>query len=440
MPELYNVGNPINREERNNLNLTFRDILNRFSSIKLQFEQNNDEFTTLSNELNELIPLIQRFTNSQTNLQNQINQLVANGDSSPEAAQARVGYNNTVYTTLKQRLDAEITNALNTPPKSTTVQAQSGTDDMTYMTPLKVREAINYYGLTQRGSLPTGTNLNDIVESGIYNLNTTNYINRPNGSAQAVLFVIEGILGALGNSVQIIAGGNVTSSTYHFRTRNGPLGEWSGWEQINLTRSSTSQARAGTDDTTYMTPLKVNDVTGNISALQTVNKTNLVSAINEVFQGVDNGKDLIASAITDRGIATQNDATFQQMADNIKAMPGGVNFATGTLSSSSAMTFTKSDGSDISSATLTVSGLNFKPKYIHAIRTNTATLVKHITTYYSEIGNAQEVITQYQLANGSVNSESLTILNGIQAAYVNDSGFRIPVRESSVSYRWVAYG
>ena len=39
--------------------------------------------------------------------------------------------------------------------------------------------------------------------------------------------------------------------------------------------------------------------------------------LNEVFQSVSNGKSLIASAITDKGIATAADATFQIMADNI---------------------------------------------------------------------------------------------------------------------------
>lgn len=39
--------------------------------------------------------------------------------------------------------------------------------------------------------------------------------------------------------------------------------------------------------------------------------------LNEVFQSVSNGKSLIASAITDKGIATVADATFQIMANNI---------------------------------------------------------------------------------------------------------------------------
>ena len=39
--------------------------------------------------------------------------------------------------------------------------------------------------------------------------------------------------------------------------------------------------------------------------------------LNEVFQSVSNGKSLIASAITDKGITTAADATFQTMANNI---------------------------------------------------------------------------------------------------------------------------
>ena len=50
--------------------------------------------------------------------------------------------------------------------------------------------------------------------------------------------------------------------------------------------------------------------------LSTTAKT-LKGAINEVFQDVDNGKTLIASAITDKGITTSNNDTFQVMADNI---------------------------------------------------------------------------------------------------------------------------
>ena len=53
--------------------------------------------------------------------------------------------------------------------------------------------------------------------------------------------------------------------------------------------------------------------------LTTTAKT-LKGAINEVFQDVDNGKTLIASAITDKGITTSNTDTFQTMANNISSI------------------------------------------------------------------------------------------------------------------------
>ena len=46
---------------------------------------------------------------------------------------------------------------------------------------------------------------------------------------------------------------------------------------------------------------KINNKIGNLPNLKTNDKSNIVNAINELFQDVDNGKDLIASAITDKG-------------------------------------------------------------------------------------------------------------------------------------------
>lgn len=60
---------------------------------------------------------------------------------------------------------------------------------------------------------------------------------------------------------------------------------------------------------------RINNSIG-VEELSTTAKT-LKGAINEVFQSVSNGKNLIASAITDKGVATSNTDTFQTMADNI---------------------------------------------------------------------------------------------------------------------------
>lgn len=57
---------------------------------------------------------------------------------------------------------------------------------------------------------------------------------------------------------------------------------------------------------------------------ETLNTTaqDLKGAINEVFQNVSNGKQLIATAITDKGINTSSDDTFQTMATNIGKING----------------------------------------------------------------------------------------------------------------------
>lgn len=57
--------------------------------------------------IEEKKPDIEKFTGEQTNLQAQLNQLVIDGDSSPEAAQARVDGDGNSYTTLQERLNAK---------------------------------------------------------------------------------------------------------------------------------------------------------------------------------------------------------------------------------------------------------------------------------------------------------------------------------------------
>ena len=60
--------------------------------------------------------------------------------------------------------------------------------------------------------------------------------------------------------------------------------------------------------------------------LPTTNKT-VKGSIVELFQNVSNGKQLIATAITDKGVATSSDSTFQTMATNI----GNIQTGSGTV-------------------------------------------------------------------------------------------------------------
>lgn len=60
---------------------------------------------------------------------------------------------------------------------------------------------------------------------------------------------------------------------------------------------------------------------------------NVQGAIDELFTSVSDGKSLIASAITDKGVPTAEDATFQQMADNIGQISGGGDTSDATATS-----------------------------------------------------------------------------------------------------------
>ena len=80
------------------------------------------------------------------------------------------------------------------------------------------------------------------------------------------------------------------------------------------------------------------------------NDSNIQTQINDIntniescFQSVSNGKTLVASAITDKGIETSSDATFETIANNINSLKlGSGNAITGDVLSGK--TFTNNDG------------------------------------------------------------------------------------------------
>jgi len=62
-----------------------------------------------------------------------------------------------------------------------------------------------------------------------------------------------------------------------------------------------------------------------------IEATNVQDAIEEVFQSVSNGKELIADAITDKGVETSATDTFETMATNISQISSGKTYTTKKL-------------------------------------------------------------------------------------------------------------
>ena len=79
----------------------------------------------------------------------------------------------------------------------------------------------------------------------------------------------------------------------------------------NITSGTLAVARGGTGQTSV-------DTTPTSGSKKMCTSGGIYTAINELKTSVSNGKSLIASAITDKGVSTASDATFQTMANNIR--------------------------------------------------------------------------------------------------------------------------
>ena len=94
------------------------------------------------------------------------------------------------------------------------------------------------------------------------------------------------------------------------------------------------------------------NTTKTYSGLSTTSQT-IVGSLNECFQSVSDGKSLIATAITDKGVQTAATDSFADMATNIGLISGGGITPTGTINIS---TNGVHDVTQYASANVTVSG------------------------------------------------------------------------------------
>jgi hypothetical protein len=96
---------------------------------------------------------------------------------------------------------------------------------------------------------------------------------------------------------------------------------------------------------------------GDKTTLLTTNKISIVSAVNELFTNVSNGKDLVGTAITDvdDSVVVPADPTFQNLADLIRGIETGKKRANGTITADS-------------NGHLIVNNLGFTPKMVSIYR------------------------------------------------------------------------
>lgn len=158
----------------------------------------------------------------------------------------------------------------------------------------------------------------------------------------------------------------------------------------------------------------------------------LDGVLDELFQNANDGKTAVANAITAKGVSASPTDTFSTLATKIGQINTGKRFATGTvMSSSTAMNFLTHFNSTFANASITVTGLSFKPKFILFYRLGSEISVNG--TYVEG-----QKWNGYQLATVADNGNWAVQVNDVEA-YVRNGSFRMAVNHTSTLYNWIAF-
>ena len=148
------------------------------------------------------------------------------------------------------------------------------------------------------------------------------------------------------------------------------------------------------------------NLTGDLTQLSTTNKTNIVAAINELFQSANNGKELIASAIGEplnaedtfsamsgsingllstfktnmmkNGVTVNSGDKFKALIDKIATLAdneGGLQYVTGNATANGDVSydFLSSDGTENGAIYIDLSNLGFTPMFVIVTYNNSPT-------------------------------------------------------------------
>ena len=148
-------------------------------------------------------------------------------------------------------------------------------------------------------------------------------------------------------------------------------------------------------------PTAQNTLYNNAQTSSIITANNVQGAIDQLFTSVSNGKQQIASAITDKGVSTSANDSFATMAENIGKISTGVNMVSATAIANG--------GQANEALTFTFSSISV-PQYAFLCYTTPSTEQFYITNFaftfyaYSTISN-QSAITMKGVAvyndNGS---------------------------------------
>lgn len=154
-------------------------------------------------------------------------------------------------------------------------------------------------------------------------------------------------------------------------------------------------------------------VTGSLSNLKTSTKTNLVSAINEVFQSGNDAKNGLVAALVAGGISAATSETFSSLNSKVKSgLTSKKTRKSGTTTSYPANNY------------ISITGLGFKPTVAIAYTSNYNNISIAV-----RFGDAYVVCAWTALESGWE----------IGSAYFTNDGVEMNALGGSVNYTWIAY-
>ncbi|MFD3261848.1 hypothetical protein ACE3MQ_24930 [Paenibacillus lentus] len=196
----------------------------------------------------------------------------------------------------------------------------------------------------------------------------------------------------------------------------------------------------------------VDNVVGNLSTLQTTDKSNVVKAINELFTNVSDGKTRIASAITGKGIAALGSDTFAVLAQKIGQIVTGKRFATGTFTTPATTTdenfssYTNGQNNLVSYPVDVVTGIDFVPT-IYIVRESddpfgsVTTITGGYRIYFKHnVTGWANGIQKYSLVSGgSVGSPGGSYLRRMSEAEITTPKLVFTGLSRNTEYTWWAW-
>lgn len=163
--------------------------------------------------------------------------------------------------------------------------------------------------------------------------------------------------------------------------------------------------------------------------------------VTKITNDLQTVKNTLASNLTAKGQPSQGTEPVKTLADKVANVNTGKKFANGTVTASSVNgSFQLSSGGAMSSRFAEVTGLSFKPSFI-LLESRQSSVSFPTSTYSEQTSNDYpKVVKATTFGNASHSGAILNTFKGdVSDAYVNSSGFKLPVSQGGIEYKWVAY-